>query len=246
MMWTRIWNWIRGKEHQLEAPIDAAIQERVAAAPRCTARYLLVLLLLLLCAVGYWLHWRRSPASPPPSLTPVATRSGGQVYGAPQTPAMAKAIAKGSVRPRTTLRPLAVIDVDELPKEEQDKAPDVAPAAGPDNVVRPLQILATAIVPPTRGETHARTYVYPDGSVQMTLDPQREKFLAFDMKRIELEGRYGVLGNTIARGTARWIPMRMGDLHVGVEGSLGSERDGGFRTEGMVIFRYEPFRDSYR
>ena len=86
----------------------------------------------------------------------------------------------------------------------------------------------------------------PDGYTQIDQDPQGEKFWGWSWKRLELEGRLGLAGNTQAKGTMRWLPLRMGNVHAGAEGSVATETDGVVRGEGMLMIRWEPFRDSYR
>jgi hypothetical protein len=223
--------------------VVAEVQRRAPGVP-----VWIVLSLLAIVALGIYvgisyLGWRLSPVKPGPGLIPVATQGGEKNpgYAAPPVKKLA------GVPRRTTTRPIQATPVKDLPAKEQGYAPVVAPAAGPDNVVRTEpELLTSSVVPPARGDTEVRTWLNPDGSAQNVLTPKREAFWGWAWKRIELEGRYGLLGNTAAKGTGRWLPLRVGDIHAGAEGSVATERDGVIRGEGMVIIRYEPFRDSYR
>lgn len=220
------------------------ILQRATAARIRRALYLLAAVAIFVG--GYYLSWRLRPASPRPGQTPVATTGGETVYQGPQVPAVEKAKKKGKAKPVVTVRPVATIPTGDLPPEEQAKIPDAPAVAGPDNVLRKPELLGTAVVPPTRGETHVRAFLMPDGYTQIDQDPQREHFWGWSWKRLELEGRLGLAGNTQTKGTARWMPLRMGNVHAGAEGSVATETDGVVRGEGMLMIRWEPFRESYR
>jgi hypothetical protein len=243
----RLADWIA----PLEKKADEAVPDRVKGVRIPRARYLLALALLVICAVGYWRGWHKRFVKPDPSLTPVATQGGGNVYQGNQVPGMARAARAGKPKPTTTVRPVSTTPVDQLPPEEQAKAPAIPPAAGPDNVVRKMELGDTQVVPPSRGEVHARAYLLPDGSIKIFQDPQQEKFWGLPWKdgnwrRLELEGRYGLIGNTQAKVTGRWVPLRLGNFHGGIEGSVATEHDGVIRGEGMAVIRWEPFRSQYR
>jgi hypothetical protein len=259
-MWQRLLDWLKGKKpaarraaetledlaRKVEGEIDEALPDRVRGVRTPRARYLVMILVLAICAVTYWRGWHGGLVKQALSLLPVATQDGGTVYQGDQVPAIAKAAQKGKARARTSIRPVITIPAEELPAEERGKIPAVAAAAGPDNVVRPPELATTAVVPPSRGETHVRAYVMPSGAVQATLELQREHFWGWAWKRVEIEGEYGLVGNTTVKGLARWLPLRAGNLHAGVEGSVATEQGGVIRGEGLVVIRYEPFRDSYR
>jgi hypothetical protein len=222
----------------------SGIRQRVPAAGIRRVLYLLAAAVIF--AAGYWLSWRMRPASPVPGQTPVATAGGGTVYEGPQVPAVEKAKKKGKAKPKVETRPVATVPTEDLPPEEQAKVPDVPAVVGPDGVLRKPELLGSAVVPPARGETHVRAFLMPDGYTQIDQDPQGEKFWGWSWKRLELEGRLGLAGNTQAKGTARWLPLRMGNVHAGAEGSVATETDGVVRGEGMLMIRWEPFRDQYR
>lgn len=220
------------------------ILQRVPVARIRRALYLLAAVVIF--AAGYWLAWRSRPVSSAPGQTAVTTAGGDTVFQGPQVPAIEKAKKKGKAKPKVETRPVAVVPAEDLPPEEQAKIPDVPAVAGPDNVLRKPGLLGTAVVPPARGETHVRAFLLPDGITRLDQDPQRERFLGWTWKRLELDGRLGLAGNTQGKGTARWLPLRMGNLHAGAEASVATETDGVVRGEGMLLIRWEPFREFYR
>ncbi len=241
----RLSDWIVPKVEQLEKKADDAIPDRVKGVRIPRVRDLVALALLVICVVGYWRGWHKRFVKPDPSLVPVATQDGGNVYQGNQVPAMAKAGRAGKPKPTQTTRPVLTTPVDELPPEEQAKAPAIPPAAGADNVVRQLQLGDTQVVPPSRGETYARTYLLPDGSIRIYQDPQREKFWGWQMKHIELEGGYGIGGKQVDL-QATWLPLRLGNVHLGARAETWTEIDGTIKGAGSIRIRWEPFRDRYR
>lgn len=223
------------------AKIEGEAIARAPGAPRWLVRCLLILAALGICAGLYYAKWRLWPAKPVPGMQQVATQGGGTVGKGRETPAMERAAKAGKPKPRMTTRPVATIPAADLPPEEQAKLPAVPPAAGADNVVRGMELLKTAVVPPWRGETHVRANIYPDGSVDITQDPQREKFWGLEWKHLELEGGYGIGGKQIdLQGT--WLPLRMGNVHVGARAETWTEIDGTIKGAGSIRIRWEPFR----
>jgi hypothetical protein len=251
-MWPRFRKWLAEKiappAEQLEKKADAEMASHVKGVRMPRARYLLMLLLLVICVVGYSRGWHKRLLAPASSLTPVATQGGEKNpgYAAPPVKSLAKAPK------RTAQRTIQSTPVEDLPKGERGYAPVVPPAAGPDNIVRTEpELLTSSVVPPARGDTEVRTWLNPDGSAQNILTPRRESFFGWpwkdgNWKRLELEGRYGLVGNTQMKATARWLPLRLGDFQGGVEGSVAAETGGIVRTEVMGIVRFEPFRQTYR
>ncbi|MCL5884503.1 MAG: hypothetical protein M1377_04035 [Deltaproteobacteria bacterium] len=228
------------------AKIEGEAIARAPGAPRWLVRCLLILAALGICAGLYYAKWRLWPAKPNPVQTPVATQGGGNVYQGNQVPAMAKAAKVGHPKPRISTRPVATIPAAELPPEEQAKVPAVAPAAGPDNVIRGMERLDSAVVPPSRGETYVRTDLLPSGAVQTTLDPQKEPFFGLpwrdgNWKRVEIEGGYGVGGRQIDV-QASWWPVRIGNVHLGARAETWAEPGGGMKGAASIRFRWEPFR----
>jgi hypothetical protein len=243
---------------QVEAAADeakdrivVAVQTQAPGMSRRLVLFLLTLSLLLLSVGGYGIYWRYfRPVKPPAALVPVQTQGGGNVYQGNQVPAMAKAAKAGKPRPTTTVRPVTTTPVDELPPEEQAKAPAIPPAAGPDNVVRKLQLGDTQVVPPSRGETYTRAYLLPDGAVKIFQDPQSEKFWGLpwkdgNWKRLELEGGYGTGGKQIDAQMS-WWPVRIGNFHVGARAEGWMEPAGGMKGATSIRVRWEPFRSQYR
>jgi hypothetical protein len=258
----RIADWIAPAAAKVAGVVEAAadeakdravvvVQTQAPGMSRRLVLFLLTLSLLLLSVGGYAIYWRYlRPVKPPAALVPVQTQGGGNVYQGNQVPAMAKAAKAGKPAPRVTVRPVATIPVDELPPEEQAKAPAIPPAAGPDNVVRKVELADTQIVPSSRGETYTRAYLLPDGTVKIFQDPQREKFWGLpwkggNWKRIELEGGYGIGGKQID-AQASWWPVRIGNFHVGARAEAWMEPAGGMKGAASIRVRWEPFRDSYR
>ena len=188
-MWLRFRKWLAAIVQPIEQKADDAIPDRVKGVRIPHVRYLLALALLVIFVVGYWRGWHKRFVKPDPSLTPVATQGGGIVYQGNQVPAIAKAGRAGKAKPRVTTRPVATTPVEDLPPEEQTKAPAIPPAAGPDNVVRKVELADTQVIPPSRGETYARAYLLPDGSTKIYQDPQREKFWGWQLKRPRARGR---------------------------------------------------------
>ncbi|MCL5884079.1 MAG: hypothetical protein M1377_01800 [Deltaproteobacteria bacterium] len=246
MLW-RKWlaEKIAPKAEQLEKAADDAIPDCVKGVRMPRVRYLVALALLVICVVGYSRGWHKRFVKPDPSLVPVATQGGGSVYQGNQVPAMARTAKAGKSKPTTTVRPVTTTPVDELPPEEQAKAPVIPPTAGPDNVVRKLQLGDTQIIPPGRGETYARAYLLPDGTVKIFQDPQQEKFRGWKWKHFELEGGYGVGGKQVDV-QATWLPIRLGNVHVGARAETWTEIDGTIKGAGSIRVRWEPFRESYR
>ncbi len=232
------------------AKIEGEAIARVPGAPRWLVRSLLVLAALGIFVGLYYAKWRLWPAKPARDLVPVATQGGGNVYQGNQVPAMARAAVTGKPKPRITVRPVATIPAAELPPEEQAKVPAVAPAAGPDNVVRGPELVDTAIVGASRGDTHVRTYLLPSGAVQTTLDPRKEPFLGLpwkdgNWKYLELEGGYGVGGKQIDV-QASWWPVRIGNVHLGARAETWMEPASGMKGAASIRVRWEPFRSQYR
>jgi hypothetical protein len=237
--------WLAAIIQPIEQKADAAISDQVKGVRIPPVRYLLALALLVICVVGYWRGWHKRFVKPDPSLAPVATQGGGNVYQGNQVPAMAHAAKVGKPKPRVTVRPVATTPVEDLPPEEQAKVPAIAPAAGPDNVVRKVELADTQVVPPARGETYARAYLLPDGTVKIFQDPQREKFWGWKVKHLELEGGYGIGGKQVDL-QATWLPLRMGNVHIGARAETWTEIDGSIKGAGSIRVRCEPLRDSYR
>lgn len=222
--------------------IVVAVQERAPGMSRRLVLFLLALTLLLLFVGGYAIYWRYfHPVKIPAVLVPVQTQGGGQVYQGNQVPAMAKVIKAGKPASRVTVRPVVTIPVEELPPAEQAKAPAIPPAAGPDNVVRKMELGDTQVVPPARGETYTRAYLLPDGSIKIFQDPQKEKFWGWKITHIELEGGYGIGGKQVDVQTT-WLPLRMGNVHVGARAEGWTEIDGTIKGAGSIRVRWEPFR----
>lgn len=244
-MWLRFRKWLAAIVQPIEQKADDAIPDRVKGVRIPHVRYLLALALLVIFVVGYWRGWHKRFVKPDPSLTPVATQGGGIVYQGNQVPAIAKAGRAGKAKPRVTTRPVATTPVEDLPPEEQTKAPAILPAAGPDNVVRKVELADTQVIPPSRGETYARAYLLPDGSTKIYQDPQREKFWGWQLKHLELEGGYGIGGKQIDVQTT-WLPLRMGNVHIGARAEGWTEFDGSIKGAGSIRIRWEPFRQQYR
>lgn len=253
-----------------EGVADAAIPDRVRGVRMPRARYLLMLLLLVIFVVGYWRGWHKRFVKPDPSLTPVATQGGGNVYQGNQVPVMAHAAKAGKPKSRVTVRPVATTPTAELPKEEQGKVPVVplpthispatSPEAAKDNCITvnneliasdycrkkyPAlygpELADTQVVPPSRGETYTRAYLLPDGTVKIFQDPQREKFWGWQMPHLELEGGYGIGGKQIDV-QATWLPLRLGNVHIGARAETWMESMGGMKAAGSIRVRWEPFR----
>jgi hypothetical protein len=232
---------------QLEQKADDAIPDHVKGVRIPRARYLLALALLAIFVVGYWRGWHKRFVKPDPSLVAVATQGGEKNpgYAAPPVKKLA------GVSRRTTTRPVQSTPVADLPGKEQGYAPVVAPAVGPDNVVRTRpELLTSSVVPPWRGDTEVRTWLNPDGSAQNVLTPQREDFFGWpwsrgNWKRLELEGGYGVGGKQVD-AQATWLPLRLGNVHVGARAEGWMEPMGGMKGAGSIRVRWEPFRQYYR
>lgn len=258
MTWRqRFADWIAPKAAkvagQVEAAVDEAkdraivvVQTQAPGMPRRLALFLLTLFLLLLGVGGYAIYWRFfHVVKPPAALVPVQTQGGGAVYQGNQVPAMAKVAKTGKPTPRVTVRPVVTTPVEDLPPGEQAKVPVIPPAAGPDNVIRGPELADTAVVPPSRGETYIRAYLLPDGRVQAFHDPQKEHFWGWQMKHLELEGGYGIGGKQID-AQASWMPLRMGNVHVGARAEGWMEPTGGMKGAASIRVRWEPFRQNYR
>lgn len=253
MSWRqRFADWIAPRAVKAAESIGAAadsakehvvvIAQQKTGMPRWAVLFLLALTLLLLFVGGYGIYWRYfHQVKLPAALVPVQTQGGGQVYQGNQVPAMAKAIKAGRPAPRVTVRPVVTIPVDELPPGEQAKAPAIPPAVGPDNVVRKTELADTQVVPPSRGETYARAYLLPDGTVKIFQDPQREKFWGWKVKHLELEGGYGIGGKQVDV-QASWLPLRMGNFHVGARAEGWMESASGMKGAASIRVRWEPFR----
>ncbi len=221
---------IAPKAEQLEGEAVAAVQKRTGLSARLVL-FLLVLALLLGFAVAYAIYWRfLHQVKPPATLVPVQTQGGEKApgYSAPVVKKLA------GVPRRTTTRPVQATPVVDLPAKEQGFAPVVAPAAGPDNVVRKdPELLTSSVVPPSRGETDIRTWIYPDGSVENILSPGKgEPFFGFTPRRGALGIGYGA-GTYQMAGRARWEPLRLGNVFMTAEGTGGMRPDG--RMEGSVM-----------
>jgi len=222
------------------------VQEKTGMS-RWIVLFLLTLILLSLSAGGYAIYWRYfRPVKTHAAQVPVQTQNGGSVYQGNQTPAMAHAAKTGKPKPRVTVRPVATTPVEDLPPEEQAKVPAISPAAGPDNVVRKVELADTQVVPPSRGETYTRAYLLPDGTVKIFQDPQREKFLGLpwkegNWKRIELEGGYGIGGKQLD-AQVTWLPLRLGNVHVGARAEAWMEEAGSVKGAASIRVRWEPFR----
>ncbi len=222
----------------------------------------------------HWLHSRvKVDSSLKPVATQGGTSG---VYSGPPTSAMAKADKQGvrpraESRPVKTYRTEDLPKEEQNripvtpPPPEEAKAPAVADGCLRDGklvaseecrqkhplLYRATELASTGIVPPHRGDTDIRASVTPAGDVIITAEPKREPFVGWpwkdgNWKRVEIEGRYGLVGNTQAKATARWMPLRLGAVQFGAEGSVGVEIGGITRTEVMALGRWEPFRDSYR
>lgn len=253
MSWRQAFaDWVAPKAAKVAGEAGAAVDQakdrivviaqQKTGVSRWHALFLLTLFLLLLGVGGYAIYWRYfRPVKLPAVLVPVQTQGGGQVGRGNQTPAMAKVIKSGKSKPATTVRPVTTTPVDELPPEEQAKAPAIPPAAGPDNVVRKTELGDTQVVPPSRGETYARAYLLPDGTVKIFQDPQREKFWGREWRHLELEGGYGIGGKQVDL-QATWLPLRMGNVHFGARAETWAEIDGTIRGAGSIRVRWEPFR----
>lgn len=201
--------------------------------------FLLALGLLLLGVGGYGIYWRYfRQVKPPAGPVPVQTQGG------EKTPGYAGKEIKGlgKVPSRTTTRPVQATPVADLPAKEQGYAPVVAPAVGPDNVTRSTpELLTSSVVPPHRGETEVRTWINPDGSAQNVLTPRSEPFLGWEWKHLELEGGYGIGGKQVDL-QATWLPLRLGNVHVGARAETWTEIDGTIKGAGSIRVRWEPFR----
>lgn len=268
MWWDDARKWLADKIAPIEKKADAELAEHVRGVRIPRARYLVALAVLAICVVGYWRGWHNRLWGAARDLKPAQTQGNVPgVYQAPPVPAAEKAPATASrITPRTRKKA-------DLPKKEQDLFPVVpppAPAAGGDNaairtwaecidadghllfkpgceIYRPqeAELAAASTVPPHRGDTEIRTYLMPDGSFNTSLVPKPERFFGLEWKHVEVEGRYGLVGNTQAKATGRWMPLRLGDVHVGAEGSVAVETGGVTRTEVLGVVRWEPFRESY-
>ena len=258
----RLADWIAPRAakvaEQVEGAVDEAkdravvvVQTQAPGMSRRLVLFLLTLSLLLLSVGGYGLYWRYlRPVKPPAVLVPVQTQGRGNVYQGNQVPAMVKVAKAGKPKPTTTVRPVTTTPVDELPPEEQAKAPAIPPAAGPDNVIRKLQLGDTQVVPPSRGEVYTRAYLKPDGSIKIFQDPQPEKFWGLpwkdgNWKRLELEGGYGTGGKKWDIGPA-WFPLRIGNVLVGVRAEGWMEESGTMKGATSIRIRWMPFRSRYR
>lgn len=173
-------------------------------------------------------------------LNSVTTTGGGDVFEAPQTPALAKGIKQKTARTTVQPRPVVTYATETLPNTEREKIPD-EPIRGADNVVRPPELTASAVVPPWRGETHARSYLLGDGRTEITLDPQREKFFGWEWRKLELEGGAGVGGKQFD-ATAGWYPLRLGNVRLGARADGWTEPDGTIKGAASIRVRWEPFR----
>lgn len=194
---------------------------------------------LVLALAAYAVCWYRTPPPPSPTLKPVATQGGAPAYQAPQ----AEALAKAAPKKHAAVRTVRTYRTAELPKSEQDRVPEVAVVAPEEGKPAPPTELAdTAVVPPALGPTEVRTYVLPDGNVRTTLEPKPEPFLGLDWRRLELEGRYGLLGAERAGAAARWMPLRVGNFHVGLEQDVSQDRTGKPDARTLAVLRWEPFR----
>ena len=239
-------------EQKAEDAIVSSVQKKAPGLSPKIIIFLTTLVLIFIALGGYAIYWKYLRSDKPNSnMEQVITQGGGTVQTGSQVPAVAKASKKGKAKTKTETRPVEYIPDDELPPEEVAKIPNVPPIVGVDNVPRKIQLGDTQVVPPSRGEVYTRAYILPDGKIKIYQDPQKEKFWGLpwkdsNWKRIELEGRLGLFGNTQAKGTARWLPLRTGDIQYGPEISVGTELGGIVRAEGMLMFRLEPFRKSYR
>lgn len=206
--------------------------------------WLLYLGIALLAGLATWFlpsvisKWRGQSTVP---MVEKQTVGGGTVYESPNVPALAKAEKRGTVKKQVTERPVVTYRTESLPAEEAKKIPDVPPVVGKDNVSRLPELVASSVVPPWRGETHARAYLMGDGRTEIDLDPQREKFFGLDLRRLELEAGFGA-GAKQFDATAAWFPLRLGDVHFGAKAELWMDPDGQFQGAGSVRFRWEPFR----
>lgn len=221
-MWARLWTW--SKAHPKIAIISAGA----------------LLLALAFAVYGYrWYHRPAAPASAPiTSLPSTPTPSGASAYIPNQIPSA----KPPKVVKRTVTRPVSGTPVVSLPPVELAFVPaTLPPSAVVDNVVRPTELIATAVVPPHRGDTDVRTYLDPAGDARTYLYPQREAFLGFDPLALELSAGAGVGGSKIDI-RADYRPLRLGDFHVGAEVRGWQEPDGTLKGAGSVRVYYEPFR----
>lgn len=259
MSWRqRISDWIAPKATEAAGQVGEAVGEakdrivviaqQKTGLPVKVVLFLLTLGLLLLGVGGYGIYWRYfRPVKPPAALVPVQTQGGEKTPGYAALPV--KKLA--GVARRTTQRPVQSTPVADLPAKEQGYAPVVAPAAGPDNVVRTEpELLTSSVVPPARGDTEVRTWLRPDGSAQNVLTPQREDYIGWpwkggNWKRIELDGGYGVGGKQVD-AQATWLPLRMGNFQVGARVEAWTDPLGGVKGTGSIRVRWEPFRSQYR
>ena len=252
MSWRqRFADWIAPKVAKAAGQVEAAageakdhavvvVQTQAPGMSRRLVLFLLALALLLLGVGGYAICWRYlRPEKPPAGLAPVQTQGGEKAPG--YAGKEIKGLA-GKVPSRTTTRPVQTTPVAELPAKEQGYAPVVAPAVGPDNVARKApELLTSSVVPPHRGDTEVRTWLNPDGSAQNVLTPRGEPFWGWKWKHLELEGGYGIGGKQIDV-QATWLPLRLGNVHVGARAETWTEIDGTIKGAGSIRVRWEPFR----
>jgi len=219
----------------MEWPVNAGSARR---------SWLIYLLIALFTGLVTWYlpsvasrYLSRSPVQ----LKPVATEGEGDVFTAPKTLAIEKAERKGKARKSVVTRPVVAYVTEDLPKEEADKIPSALSTVGPDNVARKPVLTGSAIIPPWKGVTNVRSYLYSDGRTELTLDPQPEKFFGLDLRNLELEGGIGT-GAKQFDATAAWFPIRTGNVFFGAKAELWMEPGGQFEGAGTLRMKWVPFR----
>lgn len=194
---------------------------------------------VVVAAMIYGVYWKFKPVPVPQSLHAVSTPGSAPVYLAPQVKAISK-IAAG--KKHTVIRPIKTFPTRVLPKQEQDRIPEPAELPPVDAPVKKPELADTAVCPPNRGVTEVRSYVMPDGAVTTTIEPKREAFFGFPVKHLELEAKYEFMGEERIEMTARWLPVRVGNFHLGIEGDISSKRGDKVEAKALGVLRWEPWR----
>lgn len=212
--------------------------------PATRVRYLYIVAALVTLALAYGLYWRLRGPDLPPSLAQVATTGGVQGVGvAPEVKALRK--ASPAVKRVVQSRPVVVVDTASLPESERARIPATLPGGvslHQDNAAHPDPVLtASAEVPRTRAGADVRSFLAPSGETILTVEPRKEAFFGWEPRKVELEAGYGIGGKQMD-ASAAWMPIRMGNFHLGGRAETWTEIDGTIKGAGSIRVRWEPWR----